>query len=75
MVCGVTSQGGPAVQHREQYSAIIYMGKDSEKEQKLYTRNGITLLSSRNDYNMIHQLCFNKTLKKEKQKKNQKTRG
>ena len=49
-----------------QYSVIIYMGKESEKE-RIY--NWITLLYSRNYYNIGNQLYFNKSFLKWRKKK------
>ena len=43
-----------------QYSVIIYMGKESEKK-RMDMYNWISLLHSRNYYNIINQLYFNKT--------------
>ena len=48
-----------------QYSVIIYIGKESERESCMYMYNGITLLYSRNYHNLVNQLWFNKTFKNE----------
>ena len=52
-----------------QYSLIIYVGNESDKLWRLYMYSWITLLYSRNCHNMVHQLCFHKTLKVKKKKK------
>ena len=44
-----------------QYSVIIYRGKESEREWICYRYNRITLLYSRNYFNLVNQLYFNKT--------------
>ena len=44
-----------------QYSVIIYMGKESEKEWICVYYNWISLLYGRNYYNIVNQLYFNKT--------------
>ena len=49
-----------------QYSVMVYVGEESEKEWCVYIYNWITLLYSRNYHNMVNQLYFNKTLKNEK---------
>ena len=63
----MVGQQGPAVQPRElsQYSAIIYVEKEPEREWIcVHMYNRITLLYSRNDHNIVNQAFFNKTLKK-----------
>ena len=54
-----------------QNSVIIYMGKNMKKNWCVYMYNWVTLLYSRNYYNTVNQLYFNKTLKNEKRKKKQ----
>ena len=64
--CGVWNAGqwGPAAQHRTQYSVMVYVGKESEREWMCYMYNRITLLHSRNYNNIVNQLYFKKTSKK-----------
>ena len=53
-----------------QYSVIIYMGKESEKEcMCIYVYNWITLLCSRNYHHVVNQLYFNKTKKKREEQR------
>ena len=47
-----------------QYPVIMSMRKESEKEWIC-----VTLLYSRNDHNVVNQLCLNKTLKNKKKRK------
>ena len=46
-----------------QYSVIIYVGKESEKEWVMEMHKWITLLYNRNCHNLVNQLYSNKTLK------------
>ena len=45
-------------------SLITYMGKEFKKNGYMYVYNGVTLLYSRNDHNIVNQLESNKTSKK-----------
>ena len=47
-------------------SLITYMGKEFKKNGYMYVYNGVTLLYSRNDHNIVNQLESNKTSKKKK---------
>ena len=51
-----------------QYSVIIHMGKDSEKEWIPIHVNSVRLLYSRNYHSIVNQLCFIKILKTKKKK-------
>ena len=52
-----------------QYSGIIHVGKESEKE-RMCVYNRITLLYNRYDHNTINQLYINKTFKMKNRKHN-----
>ena len=55
-----------STENSTQYSVIIYVGKESEREQMcIYMYNRITLLY-RNHHNIVNQLYFNKAFKKER---------
>ena len=49
-----------------QYSVIIHMGKDYEKEWIPIHVNSVRLLYSRNYHSIVNQLCFIKILKTKK---------
>ena len=57
-----------STENSTQCSVIICVGKESEREWCPYMYNWITLLYSRNDHSLVHQLYFNKTLKNGKKK-------
>lgn len=62
-------QGGPTVQHRElePISWIEEDGREHEKNVCMY--DWLTSLHSRNSYNTVNLLYFNKKIKKRKTKK------
>ena len=64
LVCGITGQQGPSVQHGQLYwiweRTEKEYGKELKKNGCVY--NWVTLLYRRN-YNIVYQLYFNKTLK------------
>ena len=67
-------QQGPALQHRELYTIFCdnYVGKESERFFQILSMCVHGKLNhfvvSRNDHNLINNLCFNKTFKNEKRK-------
>ena len=72
VVYGITGQQGPAIYstgNSIQYSVMIYMGKESEREWYVYMYNWIILLYTRNYHNVVNQLCLNKTLQNGKKAK------
>ena len=50
-----------STENSTKYSVIIYVGKESEREQIVYMYNQSTLCYSRNDHKLVNQLYLNKT--------------
>ena len=81
LVCGMTGHQGHALWYRELYPIFCdgLWGKKSLNENRcVYSYHWITSLYSRNDHNIVSQLYFSKTFKKEKKNKSKQiinTRG